>query len=196
MAEGAARPRADWREALSVAADLALIGIGITVASAPVLTAGAAVRAGSVAVRSVVEGERIPSIVDLWRVFRRALAPGAVASVVVLGIAGLLAVDLAVLADGRVPGGTLVLVATAVLTAVLVALAALTAVRLGSASEDTWRAAAKWAFAAARRAPVAGVATLGVCALATLIAALVPITAPLLVGFALYALHVVALRFA
>jgi uncharacterized membrane protein YesL len=196
MAEGAARVRTDWREALSVAADLALIGIGITVASALVLTAGAAVRAGSVAVRSVVDGERIPSIVDLWHVFRRALAPGAVASVVVLAVAGLLAVDLAVLTNGRVPGGTLVLVATAVVTAVLVALAALTAVRLGSASEDTWRAAAKWAFAAARRAPVAAVATLGVCALATVIAALVPITAPLLVGFALYALHVVALRFA
>ena len=39
------------------------------------------------AVRSVVDGERIPSIVDLWRVFRRALAPGAVASVVVLATA-------------------------------------------------------------------------------------------------------------
>jgi uncharacterized membrane protein YesL len=196
MPEGDARVRTDWREALSVAADLALIGIGVTIASAPVLTAGAAVRAGSVAVRSVVDGERIPSMADLWRVFRRALAPGAVASVVVLAVAGLLAVDLAVLSNGRVPGGTLVLIATAVVAVALVALAALTVVRLGSTTEDTWRAAAKWAFAAARRAPVAGVATVGVCALVTVIAALVPITAPLLVGFALYALHVVTLRFA
>lgn len=191
----AARVHGDWREGLSVATDLALIGIGVTVASAPVLTAGAAVRAGSTAVRHVVDGERVPSFVDLWAVFRRALAPGAVASVVVLAAAGLLAVDLAVVSDGRVPGGTLVLIATAVVAAALVAVAALTAVHLGRDCEDTWRAAAKWAFAAARRAPVAALATTGVCALATVIAALVPITAPLLVGFVLYALHVVALRF-
>jgi hypothetical protein len=183
-----ARVRPDWREALSVGADLALIGIAVTLASAPVLTAGAAIRTGSVAVRHVVESERIPSIVDLWRVFRRALAPGAVASVVVLAAAGLLAADVALLSSGRVPGGPVVLVATAVLAGALAALAALTAVRLGRAPEDTWRAAAKWAFAA--------LAVAGVIVLATAIAALVPVTAPLLVGFALYALHVVTLRLA
>lgn len=196
MAERAARVRPDWREALSVAADLALIGIAVTLACTPVLTAGAALRAGSVAVRHVVDGERVPSFVDLWRVFRRALLPGAAASVVVLAVAGLLAVDLALLSRGRVPGGTILLVATGVVAAALTALAALTTVRLGRASEDTWRAAAKWAFAAARRAPVAAVATAGVCGLSMAIAALVPITAPLLVGFALFALHVVALRWA
>src|SRR5688572_26928334 len=100
MAERAARVRTDWREGLTVAADLALIGIGVTVASLPVLTAGAAVRAGSVAVRHVVDGDRVPSFVDLWRVFRRALAPGAVATVVVLAVAALLAVDAAVLSSG------------------------------------------------------------------------------------------------
>lgn len=195
----AARPvraKPDWREALSVAADLALIGIAVTVASAPVLTAGAAVRTGSVAVRHVVDGERVPSIVELWRVFRRALAPGAVACVVVLAAAGLLAVDIALLSSGRVPGGTVVLVVTIVAAGALVALAALTVVHLGREPEDTWRAATKWAFAAARRAPLAAVATAGAIALATAIAALVPVTAPLLVGFALYAMHVVTVRMA
>jgi hypothetical protein len=195
MARGrVAGVRTDWRDALAVATDLALIGIAVSLAAVPVLTAGAAVRTGSVAVRSVVDGDRIPSIVDLGRVFRRALAPGAAASVVVLAAAGVLALDLALLSSGRVPGGFLLLVVTAVLAGVLAALAALTAVRLGREPEDTWRAAAKWAFVAARRAPIAAVAAVGVVALAVLIAVLVPVTAPLLVGFALFALHAVVLR--
>lgn len=197
MARGrVAGVRPDWREGLSVAADLALIGIAVFLAAVPVLTAGAAVRTGSVAVRCVVDGERVPSIVDLWQVFRRALLPGAVASVVVLAAVGLLAVDLALLSSGRVPGGTLLLVVTGVVAGTAAALAALTAVRLGRAPEDTWRAATKWAFVAARRAPVAVVAAAGVLALAAVIAVLVPVTAPLLVGVALFALHVVTLRLA
>jgi uncharacterized membrane protein YesL len=186
--------RPDWREGLAVAADLALIGIAVFLVAAPVLTAGAAVRTGSVAVRHVVDGDRMPSIVDLWQVFRRALAPGAVVSVVVLAAAGLLFVDLALLSSGRVPGGILLLVVTAVVAGGLAAFAALTAVRLGRAPDDTWRAAAKWAFAAARRVPLAAVAMAGVLALAAAIAVLVPITAPLLVGFTLFASHVVTLR--
>jgi uncharacterized membrane protein YesL len=188
--------RADWREGLSVAADLALIGIAVTVVSVPLLTAGAAVRTGSVAVRHVVDGEPLPSTVDMWRVFRRALAPGALASAVVLVVAGLLAVDLAVLSSGRVPGGAAVLVVTAVVAAALAALAGLTAVRLGRAPEDTWRAATRAAFATSRRAPGAAVAAAGVLVLVTVIAVLVPVTAPLLVGYLLFALHVVVRRFA
>jgi uncharacterized membrane protein YesL len=189
------RARPDWREGLSVAADLALIGIAVTVVCLPVLTAGAAVRTGSVAVRGVVDGERIPSLVDLWRVFRRALVPGAVATVVVLAVAGLLAVDVAVLSSGRVPGGLVVLAATVVLVGALAAFAALTTVRLGRAPEDTWRAASMWAFAAARQAPGAAATTVGVLGLAAVIAVLVPVTAPLLTGFVLFALHVVVRRF-
>jgi hypothetical protein len=189
-----ARARPDWREGLSLATDLALIGIMVTVACAPVLTAGAAVRTGSVAVRRVVDGGPIPSTVDLWRVFRAALAPGAVATVVVLAAAGLLAVDVAVLSGGRVPGALVVLAATVVLAVAGAALAALTTVRLGR-TEDTWRAASTWAFAAARQAPGAALATAGVLALAAVIAVLVPITVPLLVGFTLFALHVVVRRF-
>jgi uncharacterized membrane protein YesL len=195
VSETPARSRPDWREGLSVASDLALIGIAVFAASVPVLTAGASVRAGSVAVRHVVEGDGVPSTVDLWRVFRRALLPGVAATVVVLLVAGLLAVDVAVLSSGRVPGGTLVLIVTAVLAAALGAVAAITVVRLGRASADTWRAASKWAFAAARQAPGAALATAGVIALATAITVLVPVTAPLLVGFTLFALHVVVRRF-
>jgi uncharacterized membrane protein YesL len=187
--------RPDWREALSVASDLALIGIAVFAVCLPVLTAGAAVRTGSVAVRHVVDGERVPSVADLWRLFRRALLPGAAATVVVLVVAGLLALDVAALSSGRVPGGFVVLAATAVVAAALAAFAGLTTVRLGRESGDTWRDASAWAFAAARRAPATAPATAGVLALVTVIVFLVPITAPLLVGFTLFALHVVVRRF-
>jgi hypothetical protein len=69
-------------------------------------------------------------------------------------------------------------------------------VRLGRAPEDTWRAAVKWAFAAARRAPVAGLAAAGVLALSAVIAVLVPVVSPVLLGFTLFALHVTTARYA
>jgi hypothetical protein len=126
--------RTDWRDGLSTAADLALVGIAVTVAALPVVTAGAALRTGSVAVRRLVEGERVPPLGDLWRIFRRSLLPGLAAAVVVLAVAGLLLVDLAALTSGRVPGGPIAVALTGFVSAALAALAGLTVAQLGRAA--------------------------------------------------------------
>jgi hypothetical protein len=42
----------DWRDSLRLAADLALLGIVVTLLSLPLLTAGAAVATGSYAIRT------------------------------------------------------------------------------------------------------------------------------------------------
>jgi hypothetical protein len=194
--QGSGIGRTDWRDGFATAADLALVGIAVTVAALPLVTAGAAVRTGSIAVRHVVDGEALPSAVELWRAFRRAVAPGLVASVVVLAAATLLAVDLAAVAGGRVPGGPAVLVVTVLVAAGLAAFAALTVVRLGHDPAGTWRAAARWAGGTARRRPGVAAACAGVLVFATGLAALVPPTAPLLAGYVLFALHVVTRRLA
>jgi hypothetical protein len=192
MAANAART--DWRDGLSTAADLALVGIAVTVAALPVVTAGAAVRTGSLAAHSVLAGERVPAPAELWRVFRRALLPGAAATAVVLAVAGLLVVDLVALTSRRVPGGSVAIALTGCVAAGLAALAALTVVRLGRDAGTGWIAAARWATGEALRRPGIAAATVGVLALAVVLAWLVPATAPLVLGVALYALHVVARR--
>src|SRR5690242_16281246 len=96
--------RRDFRETVTVAADLALVGLAVTVAGLPVLTLGAAVHAGSVAVRDIIDGSAVRPAV-LWRVFRRSLLPGALATVLVLVFAWLLLFNLGAVASGRVPGG-------------------------------------------------------------------------------------------
>jgi hypothetical protein len=190
--------RTDWRDGLSTAADLALIGIAVTLAAAPVVTAGAAVRTGSLAVRRLVDGERVPPAGELWRTFRRSLLPGFAATVVVLAVAGLLLVDLVALSSGRVPGGPVAVALTGCVSAALAALAGLTVARLGGGSDGGgdvgWLAALRWAGGTARRRPAIAAAVAGVLALAATLAVLVPATGPLVVGFTLYAIHVVARR--
>jgi len=192
MAANAART--DWRDGLSTAADLALVGIAVTVAALPVVTAGAAVRTGSVAAHRVLAGDRVPPPAELWRVFRRAVLPGAAATAVVLAVAGLLVVDLAALTSRRVPGGPVAIALTGCVAAGLAAVAALTVVRLGRDADTGWMCAAHWAAGTAKQRPGTAVATAGVLALAVVLAWLVPATAPLVLGVTLYALHVVARR--
>lgn len=186
--------RVDWRDSLSTAADVALVGIAVTIASVPLVTAGAAVRTGSVAVRHLVAGARPPSVGELWGVFRRSFAPGLAATVAVLAAAILLVVDLAILSSGRVPAAPVAAVLTVALAAAGVTLAALAMVRLGREPECGWRAAVRWAGRTARHAPGTAMAVAAVLALAATLAVLVPATAPLLVGFCLFALHVVTRR--
>jgi hypothetical protein len=187
-------PRTDWRDAVSTAADLALIGIAVTLAAAPLVTAGAAVRTGSLAVGRVVAGERVPPAGDLWRAFRRSLLPGLAAAVVVLAAAGLLVVDLLALSRGRVPGGPVAIALTAGVAAAAAAVAALTVVRLGRHADTGWLVALRWAAGTVLRRPGTAAGTVAVLALAGALAVLVPATAPLVVGFALFALHVAARR--
>jgi hypothetical protein len=186
--------RTDWRDTLSTATDLALIGIAVTLAAAPLVTAGAAVRTGSLAVSRVVEGERRPPAGELWRAFRRSLLPGLAAAVVVLAAAALLVVDLVALARGRVPGGPVAIALTGCVAAGLAAVAALTVVLLGRDGDAGWLAALRWAAGTAGRRPGTAAGTVAVLALAGVLAVLVPATIPLVPGFALFALHVVARR--
>jgi hypothetical protein len=191
------RPRPDWRETLTVATDLALLGIAITVAALPLVTAGAAVRVGSVVAYTFCVDDPPagrPDARELWRLFRRSLLPGALAGVVAAAVAGLLVLDLLAVARGAVPGGAPVLALTAAVAAVLLGVAVLTVVRLGRVPTSGWWQALRWAASAALRRPGLAAVQAGVVALAGVLAVLLPITAPLLFGYALFATHAVAER--
>ena len=68
--------RQPWRDTVRVAADLALLGIVVTAAALPVVTAGAAVATGSAALHHFLTRDRWPDGRDAWRAFRRGLLPG------------------------------------------------------------------------------------------------------------------------
>ncbi|MFF5229058.1 hypothetical protein [Dactylosporangium sp. NPDC000521] len=183
--------RRGFTETVTVAADLALVGIAVTVCSLPLLTAGAAVHAGSVAVRDVIEGSAVrPS--RLWRVFVRSLLPGAVCTVAAVTLAWLLLFNLGAVASGRVPGGLPVLVATGAVAAALLAAGALGVVHL--AHHDSWSGALRWAAGTVWRQPLTAAMVAGVSSIAAVIGAMIPVTAPLLVGYLLFAVHVLAAR--
>lgn len=183
--------RHDWKDTVTVAADLALVGIGVTVCSLPVLTAGAAVHAGSVAVRDIIDGSAVRPAA-LWRVFRRSLLPGAAATVAAATLAWLLLFNLGAVASGRVPGGSPVLAGTGAVAATLLAAGALGVVRL--AHHHSWPGALRWAAGAVWRQPLTAAMVAGVSSIAAVIGVLIPVTAPLLVGYLLFAVHVLAAR--
>ncbi|GIF75205.1 hypothetical protein [Asanoa siamensis] len=194
--------RPDWRDTVRVATDVALLGLLMVAASLPVLTTGATFATASFAVDHFLTHDRWPRPRALWPVFRRALLPGAVATVVAVAVIWLLVLDLRAVASGTVPGGAVLLGVTAVIAAAAAGYAALALVTLGTLAARTaepggsgwWRAAARGA-AGARPGAVA--AATGVVGLAGLLAVLVhPILAACLVGYALYALHVVGRRLA
>ncbi|HTJ34611.1 MAG TPA: hypothetical protein VL738_15400 [Dactylosporangium sp.] len=186
--------RRDWRDTISVAADLALVGIVVTAASVPVLTAGAALRTGSAAVRAIADGEGVDARA-MWRLFRSSLLPGAVAVAVATACGALLVFNVGAVASGRVPGGSPALAGTCVAAAVLLAIGMLGIVRLGrDTSRSGWLDALRWAGRTAWRQPGAAAAVAGVSAVAAALAVMVPLTAPLLVGYALYGAHAVTAR--
>jgi hypothetical protein len=186
--------RRDWRDTVTVAADVALVGIVMTAASVPILTAGAAVRTGSVAVRTILAGEGV-RLGPLWRLFVRSLLPGLLATAVAAAVAGLLLFNVGAVASGRVPGGSPALAGTVAAAAILLAIGTLAVVRLGrDVSSGGWRTALHWAARTAWRQPGAAAAVAGVSAVAAVLALLVPLTAPLAAGFALYGAHVVTAR--
>jgi hypothetical protein len=182
----------DWRDTVRGAADLALAGVLVTLAALPVLTAGAALAAGSAAVHHLVTHGSWPGVRACWAVFRRSLVPGAVATAAATTVAVLLVLDLAALRAGAVPGGPGVLVVTALVAAALTGLAALTVAELGTRG---WWAALRAAVSTAGRRPGALAAAAGVVGLAGLLALLVhPVLVATLPGYALFALHVLHAR--
>jgi len=177
---------------VQVATDLALLGLVVTAAALPLFTAGAAVAAGSAAVHHHLEHDRWPSARRSWAVFRRALAPGLLAGPACAAAVALVIVDLLAVRRSAVPGGTPLLVLTAVLAAAAAGYAGLTIVAIGAHPDRPWRTAAR-GVPLTRALPAAA----GVLVLAGLLAAMVhPVLVPMLAGYALFALHVVARRYA
>ena len=187
-------PRPDWRDTLTAATDLAVFGFVVVAAALPVVTIGAALATGSYGARWWVGHRGFPPFADLGRRYLRALLPGVAALAAVL-LAGLLVVfDLSALARGAVPGGTVLVVATWVVVLWLLAVVVLTVVELGREPDRGWLAAVRWAVGITRSAPLRAVAPTAVCLLAGALALMVPVTAPLVLGYGLFAMHVVADR--
>jgi Protein of unknown function, DUF624 len=187
-------PRPDWRESVALAADLALLGIVVTLACLPVVTAGAALSTASVAVDQVCTHRTFPSLGELARTFRRSLLPGMAAVLVVLVVGALLALDATALRSGAVPGGPVLLAVTALLAAAGYAVAAVALVRLGQTGGRGYRDALRWSLRQLAARPMLGAALVLTIVLPILLAATIAVTTPLLPGFVLFGLHVVVRR--
>jgi len=208
--------RRDWRETVQVATDLALLGLLVTVAAAPVVTAGAAVAAGSAAVHHYLEYDSWPGPGFCWSVFRRRLVSGFAVSAACGVALTLVVIDILALRAGTVPGGRPLMVLTVVVAAVAAGYVGLVVVAAGAADSARLRslgsASALVADAAGLRSasldesvagppdvvgrrPATIAAAAGVVALAGVLVMLVhPVLSPVLAGYTLFALHVVARR--
>jgi len=183
--------RPDWRESLSTAADLALIGFLTAFGCLLVVPAGAAVSTASVAVDHLCRTRSLPPMRDLVATATRSLLPGLAALGVAAGAGLLIALDVRLLAAGTIPGGPVALAAIAVVAAFLVAAAGVTVVRVGQTGGTGWVPALRWSLRLLRARPLTGVAVLATVAVPVALALAVPVLAFLLPGFALFALHVV-----
>jgi hypothetical protein len=188
-------PRPGWRDSVALAADLALVGIALSVGCFTVIGAGGALVTASVAVDQAVAHRSFPSAVNLLGTLRRALLPGAAAMLAAAVPFGLLVLDALAVASGRVPGGAPLLLVTVLVAAGALAVAGTALVRLGQTGGRGYRHALRFAVRLLARRPMLGVAVVATVAAPVLLAAMVPATAPLVPGFALFALHVVVRRF-
>lgn len=185
----------DWRDTLRDAADLALLGILTTLAALPLVSAGAAVATASTALHQWARQGHWPPARDLLRTFGRALLPAAVATLVAAAGAALLTANALALAAGAVPGGTALVVVTALLGALACGLAGMIVVQVGRQDAQGWRDAARLATRTALDRPVTLLAATGTVAIATALGALVlPLITPILAGYVLFALHAIARR--
>ncbi|MDG4810343.1 hypothetical protein O7634_26620 [Micromonospora sp. WMMD1120] len=187
--------RRDWRDVARDAADLALLGILLTLAAAPLLTAAAALGTASAAVHDRTRTGSWPSARTTARRFGRGALPGVPVSLLAFTVAGLLAADLAALATGRVPGGPVGLLVTGLVAAGLAGYAGLVVVEVGGTGGARWRAAARRAARGGLDTPARWAAPTGVVALAGVLAVLVtPVAVPILAGYTVAALHAVTHR--
>ncbi|MEU4424908.1 hypothetical protein AB0F81_30175 [Actinoplanes sp. NPDC024001] len=184
--------RPDWRERFALGTDLALIGVLVTVAALPVLTAPAALAAGSAAVRHRYTEGNLPPVRPLLRLYRRGILPG----IPVLLVAVALLVDLVAISRGWVPGGTVLFTGTAAVAAFLGGFATLTLVAIGRDPGLSPRDAARWAWRSSTARPWTALAPALAGALAFFLALTMPATIPLVIGFQLFAAHVISDRLA
>jgi len=226
--------RHDWRDTMRVATDLALLGLLVTTAALPVVTAGAAVAAGSAAMHHYLEYDSWPGPRFCWSVFRGRLVSGLAATAVCTVALALVVADLLALRAGAVPGGVPMMVLTVAAAAVAAGYAGLVAVAVGAADSArqqpsgpaylgesvasggaclgepvapgaaypeealTERDAGTFAWLSpvpGGRRPATVAAAAGVIVLAVVVGMLVhPALSPVLAGYTLFALHVVARR--
>jgi hypothetical protein len=186
--------RTEWRDTVRNASSIALLGIALTVAAVPVVTAGAAFATASAALHEFCEYGSMPPLRTHGRRFVRALVPGLLATVVALAGLVLIVLDVRALIAGRAPGGPALLAATAAVAVTMLGLAGLTVVEVGRRGGEGWLPAARLAVLGgfSRPAPVLGMGLASV--LAVMLAVVIPATTPILVGFALFALHAIARR--
>ncbi|MFF5077163.1 hypothetical protein ACFY36_08935 [Actinoplanes sp. NPDC000266] len=165
-----------WR----VASDLALLGILVTLASLPVFTLGAAFLVGGATIRHHIVYGRWLNLAESWALFRARFVSGLFAGPVLLAAGWLIAIDVAALSRGAVPGGRFAIAVVLLIAAGFVGFAALVA-SLGS-----YRLAR--AAVAARPAVLAPLG--GIVVLVAVLGMLVhPVLVPVLVGFALFAVQ-------
>lgn len=186
--------RRGWRETLTAAADLALVGIVTSVLSVFVVTAGGAVATASAGVHHWVATGDLPPAREMLRRFRRALLPGAPAGLAGIAVIGLLVLNASTLARGVVPGGVPVLVATVVVGLLVIGCVGLAVVEVGRSGGTGWRAALRRAWATSVARPWVPAALGAVALLAGFLGLALPFCAPLLVGYLLLALHAVTRR--
>jgi hypothetical protein len=191
---GAVEARRDWRESVEGAADLALLGIVLAIAALPVVTAPAAVAAASASVDFWCTRRKLPPVSEMARTFVRAVLPGLGVLAALALTVGLLVADLRALSSGAVPGGRALVVVTWIVVAVLVGIAGIVVVRVGQQAGRGWLPATAWAWHAALASPAVPLACAGCLVLVGLVGWMMPPTAPVLVGIALFALHAIVRR--
>jgi len=179
-----------WLSTFTVATDIAVVGFAVTLFALPLVTAGAALRTGSVAVHAIAVDARKVTFAELWRVFVRSLLPGLGFGVAFVAAAVFLVFDFAVVRAERVPGGPFVLGLLVVAGWALLGMAGVALASLGRTPSLPWFAAVRAALAWPGQIAAGG----AVLAVALAIAVLIPFTTPLMVGCALFALHVLAAR--
>jgi hypothetical protein len=187
--------RRDWRDTVRDSADLALLGILTVLASAPVLTAGAAVGTASAALHDWLDTGSWPTARRTMSRFGRGLLPGLPVALLGRGGVGLLVTNLVALGTGRVPGGTVGLAVTSVVAAALLGYAAAIVVEVGRTGGTGWRSAVTRAARACLDHPARWAALAGTTVPVVLLSVLVtPVAVPILAGYALAAVHAVARR--
>jgi hypothetical protein len=192
--ETAPAVRPHWTDTLRNASSIALCGIVTTVTALPVVTAGAAFATASAAVHDFCQYGTMPPLRTSAGRFARALAPGLLAGPAMLVLVALLVIDVRALVSGRVPGGPVLLAGTVGVAMALLGVAGLTVVEVGRHGGRGWLPAVRSAVLCglSRPAPVLGMGL--ALMIAVLLASFIPVTAPILLGFALFALHAIARR--
>lgn len=125
-------------ERLADFADCLLVGLLITLASVPLVTAAPALAAGCRAFRRSADGVHRPLWMTYWSDFRSLARGGAVFTIAVAALAATLALELTVLGP-QMPGGDVLVPALAVLSAGTVVVALRTCAV--AADDGHWRRA-------------------------------------------------------